>query len=214
MESFLNSIRNDHHQFDSGKLEDHFDSNPNDTIARWLREAIEKPANEPNAMSVSTVDSEGFPRSRIVYLKELVEDGLIFYTNYSSFKGNSIEGNNKVHVLIFWPELERQISISGFAEKVPDEMNDLYFESRPYGSKIGAWASHQSEILSSRQELEDRVNFYVDKFPLNVPRPPHWGGYLVKPTKIEFWQGRPSRLHDRIVYMKNEKNWKMTRLNP
>ncbi|MES2589520.1 MAG: pyridoxamine 5'-phosphate oxidase [Bacteroidota bacterium] len=214
MENFLKTLRNDHHQFDQGKLEDHFDSQPFSMISAWLREALERNVNEPNAISVSTIGLDGFPETRIVYIKELLEEGLVFYTNYNSAKGQAVKQNDKVHVLIFWPELERQIRISGLIEKVPEEMSDAYFNSRPYGSKIGAWASNQSEKLSSRQELEDRVHEYAKKFPIDVPRPKHWGGYLVKPIKIEFWQGRPSRLHDRIVYEKNENSWSIYRINP
>jgi pyridoxamine 5'-phosphate oxidase len=214
MKNFLETIRNDHHQFDKGKLEDHYESQPFTMISAWLREALERNVHEPNAISVSTIGLDGFPQTRVVYIKELLEEGIVFYTNYNSDKGKAIELNNKVHVLIFWPELERQIRISGLIEKVPPEMSDEYFKSRPYGSKIGAWASHQSEKLSSRQELEDRVHEYAQKFPNEVPRPPHWGGYLVKPIKIEFWQGRPSRLHDRIVYEKQENSWSIYRINP
>ena len=116
-------------------------------------------------------------------------------------------------MLFYWPELERQIRISGFVEKVPEAMSDAYFASRPYSSKIGAWASNQSEKLTSRQELEQKVEDFSLQFPTDVPRPPHWGGYLVKPVKVEFWQGRPSRLHDRIVYERNENAWQLFRIN-
>jgi pyridoxamine 5'-phosphate oxidase len=214
MKDFLDLLRNDHHQFDQGKLEDHVGSDPYALFAKWLREAVEKGVSEPNAMSVSTIGLDGFPHSRTVYLKELLEEGLVFYTNYHSAKGRSIEKNPNVHALVFWPGLERQISITGIAEKVPEEMSDEYFQSRPWGSKIGAWASHQSEILTSRQELEDRVHELAEKFPGEVPRPPHWGGYLIRPVKIEFWQGRRSRLHDRIVFEKGENTWKIYRKNP
>lgn len=214
MKDFLDLLRNDHHQFDQGRLEDFLGSEPFGTIGKWLREAVERNVHEPNAISLSTIGLDGFPHTRIVYLRELVEEGLIFYTNYNSDKGRSIAANPGVHVLIFWPEMERQISISGMAEKVSDEMSDAYFASRPWASKIGAWASHQSDTLSSRKELEDRVHEYAEKFPEEVPRPPHWGGYLVRPHKVEFWQGRRSRLHDRIVYELNEGRWDIYRKNP
>jgi pyridoxamine 5'-phosphate oxidase len=214
MKDFLDLLRNDHHQFDQGRLEDFLGSEPFGTIGKWLREAVERNVHEPNAISLSTIGLDGFPHTRIVYLRELVEEGLIFYTNYNSDKGRSIAVNPGVHVLIFWPEMERQISISGTAEKVSDEMSDAYFASRPWASKIGAWASHQSDTLSSRKELEDRVHEYAEKFPEEVPRPPHWGGYLVRPHKVEFWQGRRSRLHDRIVYELNEGRWDIYRKNP
>jgi pyridoxamine 5'-phosphate oxidase len=214
MSEFLDLIRNDHRQFDQGKLEDHYEDQPFGLISSWLREAVERNVHEPNAISVSTIGLDGFPETRVVYIKELLEEGVVFYTNYHSDKGRAIEKNNKVHILFFWPELERQIRISGFVEKVPVEMSDEYFASRPYGSKIGAWASEQSQKIDSRQALEKRVEEFSQKFPTDVPRPPHWGGYLVRPAKVEFWQGRPSRLHDRIVYEMSENSWQLYRINP
>jgi pyridoxamine 5'-phosphate oxidase len=214
MKEFLELLKNDHHQFDQGKLEDFLGVEPMKPMTLWLKEAMEKNVHEPNAISVSTIGEDGFPISRIVYLKDLMEEGLVFYTNYSSAKGKAIERNPNVHILIFWPELERQISIKGHVERVPSEMSDAYFESRPWGSKIGAWASHQSDALDSRKELEDRVHEYAEKFPDDVPRPDHWGGYLVRPVEVEFWQGRRSRLHDRIVYRKSESRWEIFRRNP
>jgi len=214
MEDFIKQIRNDRHQFDQGKLEDHFEDQPFGLISRWLREAVERNVHEPNAISVSTIGMDGFPDTRVVYIRDFLEEGIVFYTNYLSSKGKAIEQNNKVHVLIYWPELERQIRISGLVEKVPDEMSDAYFSSRPYSSKIGAWASDQSQILTSRQELEEKVQMFSQKFPSEVPRPPYWGGYLVRPVKVEFWQGRPSRLHDRIVYEITDRKWKLYRINP
>ena len=214
MKEFLELLKNDHHQVDQGKLEDFLGVEPMKPMTLWLKEAMEKNVHEPNAISVSTIGEDGFPISRIVYLKDLMEEGLVFYTNYSSAKGKAIERNPNVHILIFWPELERQISIKGHVERVPSEMSDAYFESRPWGSKIGAWASHQSDALDSRKELEDRVHEYAEKFPDDVPRPDHWGGYLVRPVEVEFWQGRRSRLHDRIVYRKSESRWEIFRRNP
>lgn len=215
MDPFLNQVRNDHHQFDQGKLEDHVGDEPLALLAKWLQEATLKPANEPNAMSVSTIGLDGFPHARIVYLKELLEEGLVFYTNYASDKGKSIAENNRVHALLFWPEMERQISITGEATKIPEELSDAYFESRPRGSKLGAWASHQSERLISREELENRVHALSLKYPEAVPRPPHWGGYVIAPIRVEFWQGRPSRLHDRIVFEKRtDGSWEIYRKNP
>ena len=214
MEEFLDLLRNDHHSFDQGKLEDHIGNEPFTLLAKWLRESIEKQVSEPNAMSISTIGLDGFPHARIVYLKELLEEGPIFYTNYASDKGKSIEANPHIHALIFWPGLERQIRIMGTAEKVPEEMSDTYFQSRPWGSKIGAWASHQSEVLASREELEARVHELAMKYPVEVPRPPHWGGYVLRPIQIEFWQGRRSRLHDRIIFELEEGSWKIYRKNP
>lgn len=215
MDEFLKQVRNDHHQFDKGKLEDHVGDDPIKLFSSWLQEATLKPVNEPNAMAISAVNSDGFPTSRIVYLKELLEEGLVFYTNYHSDKGHSFEANNKSHALFFWPEMERQISVIGTVEKIPSEMSDAYFASRPRGSQLGAWASHQSERLENRMELEERVSMYSEQFPEVVPRPEHWGGYVLQLIKIEFWQGRSSRLHDRIVFEQTQNgSWDIYRKNP
>jgi pyridoxamine 5'-phosphate oxidase len=215
MDQFLNQVRNDHHQFDKGKLEDHVGDEPFALITKWLQEATLKPVNEPNAMAISTIGLDGFPHSRIVYLKEILSEGIVFYTNYNSDKGKAIAVNNKVNALFFWPELERQISIAGLVEKIPAEMSDDYFHSRPRSSKLGAWASHQSEKLTSRDELEERIQALSEQFPDEVPRPPHWGGYIIQPTRVEFWQGRSSRLHDRIVFEKTTSDaWEVYRKNP
>lgn len=215
MDAFINQIKNDHHQFDQGKLEDHVGEEPFALLAKWLRDAVEKPTNEPNAMAVSTIGLDGFPHSRVVYLKELLEEGLVFYTNYNSDKGKAIEQNANVHALFFWSELERQISVTGTVSKVPEAMSDEYFQSRPRGSKLGAWASHQSERLTSRNELEERVQQLATQYQDEVPRPPHWGGYIIEPLRVEFWQGRPSRLHDRIVFEKLQNgSWDVYRKNP
>lgn len=215
MSDFLDQLRNDHRQFDQGKLEDYFGDEPFHLMAQWLRDAVEKPATEPNAMIVSTFDLSGFPRSRVVYWKELLEEGIVFYTNYNSDKGKAIAANPNVHALLYWPEMERQISITGVAEKIPFELSDAYFQSRPLGSKLGAWASKQSERLESRDELERRVVEFSEKFQDNVPTPDFWGGYVIRPVSVEFWQGRPSRLHDRINFeLLPDGSWDIYRKNP
>lgn len=214
MEDFLEELRNDHSDFDLGQLEDVFGTNPFDLFNKWMKHAVDKQCPEANACVVSTVNTTGQPSGRIVYLKELSNEQFIFYTNYHSHKGKDLETNNKISLLFFWPALQQQIRIDGVAQKVDKAVSDAYFQSRPRGSQIGAWASSQSETLDSRADLEKRFHEFAEKFPNEVPRPPHWGGYAVIPQQVEFWQGRPSRLHDRIVFYKNDKNWEVKRLNP
>ncbi|MBX2949362.1 MAG: pyridoxamine 5'-phosphate oxidase [Crocinitomicaceae bacterium] len=214
MEDFLEDLRNDHRDFDLARLEDVVGTNPFDLFNQWMKNAVDKGVAEANACVVSTVDATGQPSGRIVYLKELINGEFIFYTNYHSHKGKDLAGNNKISMLFFWPALQQQIRIDGLCYKVPEQVSDAYFRSRPRGSKIGAWASNQSEQLISRTELEQRVHEYAEKFPGEVPRPPHWGGYAVRAELVEFWQGRPSRLHDRFVFKKEGENWNVGRLNP
>lgn len=215
MESYLKRVRDERHQFDKRTLLIENTVNPIDLFQDWLKDAMDHAAVEANAMSLSTLGLDGFPESRIVYFKEIFENGLVFYTNYSSDKGKAIAANPNVHSLFFWPETERQVSIKGIATKVPESMSDAYFHSRPKESKLGAWSSHQSEKLDSREELEKRLFAYSEEFKNDVPRPPHWGGYVIHPVSIEFWQGRPSRLHDRFVFEKQaDGSWKIFRKNP
>lgn len=214
MEDFLQQIRNDHSSFDKGKLNEMTGNDPLSFFRIWYKEAFNKQP-ERHAMSVSTASPEGKPSSRIVYLKELNAEGFVFYTNYNSEKGKELEENPAIAALFFWPELERQVRIEGITRKVSAAESDEYFASRPRASQIGAWASHQSEVLESREQLEKRIYELAEQFPGNVPRPPHWGGYIIIPEKIEFWQGRPSRLHDRIVFEKDKaNNWNIYRKNP
>ena len=181
---------------------------------QWLQEAIKAQVNEPTAVNVATVNEDGRPSSRIVLLKEVNAQGFVFFTNYHSRKGRAISHQPFVAMTFFWPELERQVRIEGRAQKLPEAESDAYFASRPYTSRIGAWASQQSEVIESHKTLLARAAMIAAKHPLNVPRPPHWGGYLVIPDRVEFWQGRPSRLHDRICYQLQDNLWIKERLSP
>ncbi|MGD1844493.1 MAG: pyridoxamine 5'-phosphate oxidase [Salibacteraceae bacterium] len=196
--------------------ESEVDANPFVQLDQWLAEAIEAKALEPNAMVVSTLGDDGFPASRVVLLRGLSAEGLNFYTNYDSQKGTEIAAHPKVSACFFWPELERQIRISGTCHKLSDEESDAYFASRPAGSQLGAWASPQSQTLPSREALETILEEVKAKYEGQdaIPRPPHWGGYRIVPHRIEFWQGRASRLHDRIVFHKQGEDWQSSRLAP
>lgn len=213
VQNYLNEIRRDF----SGKPlnENSVKQNPIEQFDVWFEEAVDAQLLDPYAMAITTVSEDGQPSTRIVYMRGISDEGFIFYTNYNSSKGYNLEHNNKIALNFFWGALERQIRVEGTAEKVTEAVSDAYFNNRPRESQIGAWASNQSSEINSRKELEDKVAFYSEKFKgMDVPRPPHWGGYLVKPFKVEFWQGRPSRLHDRIVYSKNQSDWKLSRLAP
>lgn len=214
MEDFLEQMRNDHKDFDHGSLEGNFGSQPFELFSTWFSEAIETKQVEPNAFVLSTVNTALQTSSRILYLKEVLDSQFVFYTNYNSHKGSDLMQNNKASMLFFWPNLQRQVRIEGVCAKVATEISDAYFASRPRASQIGAWASHQSEKLEDRTILEARVEALAQQFPKEVPRPPHWGGYALLPTKIEFWQGRLSRLHDRIVFERNADQWEIYRMNP
>ena len=184
-------------------------------FTNWWNEALDSNIDEVNAMTLATSSKEGLPSARIVLLKGYTESGFVFFTNYNSNKGKNIAENNHATLLFFWKELERQVNISGIIEKISDAENDEYFFSRPVGSRIGAWSSPQSKVITNREVLEDNATKYAEQFGENVPRPSHWGGYIVKPQRIEFWQGRPSRLHDRLLYTLSEKGtWHIERLAP
>jgi pyridoxamine 5'-phosphate oxidase len=184
-------------------------------FSQWWEEAVASLIDEVNAMTLATATADGIPSARIVLLKSFDDAGFTFFTNYSSAKGKAMEENPKAALVFFWKELERQIRIEGDVEKLDPEVSDAYFNSRPVGSRIGAWASPQSQVIPGRHVLEDNVEKYVDQFKEGIPRPPHWGGYVVKPVRMEFWQGRSSRLHDRILYTLQQDNaWKIERLAP
>ncbi|HLS30692.1 MAG TPA: pyridoxamine 5'-phosphate oxidase [Flavobacteriaceae bacterium] len=190
--------------------------NPMELFKNWFEEVEEIDRDsENNAMTLSSIDTDGFPHNRIVLLKKFNDDGFVFFTNYSSAKGKSIQENPKVSLSFFWPLLERQVIVRGNAEKLSDEGSDEYFNTRPRGSQIGAWVSHQSQPIENREVLENRQNELEKKFENKpIPRPEFWGGFMIKPIAIEFWQGRPNRLHDRFLYELKEGNWKVKRLAP
>jgi pyridoxamine 5'-phosphate oxidase len=190
-------------------------ADPFEQFARWFTAARTSQVPEPNAMSLCTVDAHGRPSARIVLLKEVDARGFVFYTNQDSRKGREIAAHPSAALLFFWPELERQVRIEGDVEVVDAATADAYFRSRPRGSRIGAWASPQSTALADRASLEQRFADADRRFPgEDVPRPPHWGGYRVVPSAFEFWQGRPSRLHDRIAYSQEAPGWRTRRLAP
>lgn len=181
----------------------------------WWDEAVESQIDEVNAMTLATANKDGRPSARIVLLKGFDEKGFVFFTNYQSAKGKEIMENPRVTLLFFWKELERQVKIEGTISKISDAENDEYFNSRPEQSKIGAWTSPQSQPIENREWLESNWKKYAEEFNgKTVPRPPHWGGYIVVPDLMEFWQGRPGRLHDRIVYTKENGKWKIGRVAP
>lgn len=187
-----------------------------DQFAIWWKEALASEIVEPNAMTLATSSSDGMPSARIVLLKDFDKNGFVFYTNYKSFKAMQLEENPRACLVFFWKEIERQVRITGLVVKNNKKDNDEYFSSRPEGSRIGALASPQSQVIESRDWLDVRYQQLVKELGgTDVSRPEHWGGYLVKPVMIEFWQGRPSRLHDRIQYSLNDDgSWKIERLAP
>ncbi len=215
MEKDLGNYRK---SYEKGELLiENISENPIELFRDWFIE-VDTHFNqgETNAMTISTLGLDGYPKNRVVLLKKYTSEGFIFYTNYNSEKGKAILHNPNVCLSFFWPSAERQIIIKGKAEKIAYNLSDDYFESRPRGSQLGAIASNQSEIIKDRAELETKLSDLETKFEKKeIPRPEHWGGFIVKPVEIEFWQGRPNRLHDRIRYkMKSNFDWKIDRLAP
>ena len=198
-------------------LENQIKENPMEQFRNWFLEANENPdVSEANAMTISTLENDGCPRTRMVLLKAYTWEGFIFYTNYESRKGKAIESNHKACLHFFWPTLERQIIIKADLERLPENLSDGYFQSRPKGSQLGAVVSPQSQVIPDRDYLENKLKDLEKEFEnKEVPRPENWGGYLAKPYEIEFWQGRPNRLHDRIIYeLQEDYHWKISRLAP
>lgn len=198
-------------------LETNIPEDPINLFNRWFHEVEDfGGVDEVNAMTVSTIGLDGFPKSRVLLLKQFTYEGFIFYTNYNSEKGRAIANNSNVCLSFFWHSLERQVIIKGIAEKISENLSDGYFESRPTGSKLGAIVSNQSEVISSRAVLEDGLKQLEKDFEgKEIPRPKFWGGFLVRPVEVEFWQGRPNRLHDRIRYhLQKDYSWKIDRLSP
>jgi pyridoxamine 5'-phosphate oxidase len=184
-------------------------------FARWFEEALKAEVLEPNAMTLATASDDGAPSARIVLLKGFDERGFVFFTDYRSQKGTELDRNPRAALVFYWPELERQVRITGRTATITREESEAYFRTRPRSSRISAWVSHQSQVIRSRKVLEDRVPEFQSRFPEDeVPLPPYWGGFRLAPEAIEFWQGRESRLHDRIRYVLNGDRWQVERLSP
>lgn len=195
--------------------EAHADADPIRQFSRWWDEALASEVIEPNAATLATASADGRPRARIVLLKGMDEKGFVFFTNYNSPKGQQLAANPRASLLFFWPELERQLRIDGSVGKVSEAESDQYFASRPLPSRIGAWASPQSQPIPSKAWLMAKAAEMGLRHGLNPPRPPHWGGYRLAPDVVEFWQGRPSRLHDRLQYTREaDGRWRRERLSP
>lgn len=212
---------NDHisklrHDFSKHSLDEKdADKDPFKQFEKWYKDASDAEVAQPHALTLSTVDPSGRPSSRILYLRHFSNEGFIFYTNYHSKKGKDIEQNPFAAMNFFWSELERQVRVEGELKKISEKKSDAYFSSRPRESQLGAWVSQQSTLLKSREEMEEKFKELENKYEgKTVPRPPHWGGYILVPVLFEFWQGRPGRLHDRLRYCLDNNKWKIERLFP
>ncbi len=216
MSKLRSNIFNHRKEFnDEGLTIEDLANDPRIQFEAWLKEALDQKVEEPYAFCLSTIAEDGGPCARIVYLREVLDEGLIFYTNYESAKGKEIASQDKASYTFFWNELHRQVRVRGRLEKVDVSRSDNYFASRPRASQIGAWASDQSRPLISREALQTRLAELEEEYSeKDIPRPPHWGGYILIPSRWEFWKGRSSRLHDRFEYNKEQGEWKIKRLNP
>ncbi|MGE5412351.1 MAG: pyridoxamine 5'-phosphate oxidase, partial [Clostridiales bacterium] len=211
--TMLKDIRTDYQKFELA--EQTVNKNPFLHLTRWLTEALEAQQPDPTAMVLSTIDKNGYPDARVVLLKEITSDGLIFFTNYESRKGQQIADNNHVSVVFLWSVMERQVRVKGTVEKIPDKDSEDYFLSRPLESQLGAWASPQSQVIENRQVLTDNYIHYKKEFETRkMIKPPHWGGFIIRPEYFEFWQGRSNRLHDRLSFSLMDQNWEIHRLAP
>lgn len=208
-------IRDMRRDYMAGPLEESAaPADPLELFGQWFEQATSSEIKDANAMTLATVGDDGRPSARIVLVKQFNADGVLFFTNYDSRKGRELAGQPFAALLFHWGELDRQVRIEGWVEQVAPELSDDYFASRPVASKIGAWASPQSEVIAGREVLEANERAAADRFGSEVPRPPHWGGYRLVPDRIEFWQGRPSRLHDRLRYQLVDDGWQRDRLAP
>ena len=212
----IDKIKTLRFEFSTSLLNDkHLSSSPLKLFEQWMDHALRKKVSEPNAMTLATSMKSGMVDARIVLLRDFTSKGFTFFSNYNSIKGQEIRQNKNVCLNFFWSEIHRQVRIRGTVVKLSSQISDAYFAKRPRESQLAAWASQQSEKLSGRNELMNRYEFYAEKFlGEKVPRPNHWGGYLVKPTYFEFWQGQTNRLHDRIAYVKKKNGWQRFRINP
>ena len=213
MSNPLDQLRDNHSDF-SKNQESFLFTDPFVAFESWFNIAVSSGELEANAMVISTVNEFMKPSARVVYLKGLLDQQFVFYTNYLSHKGKDLNQNPNASLLFFWPGLERQIRIEGTVIKISETESDAYFASRPRESQLGAWASHQSEPLVGMDEITQRYKILDEQFQGDIPRPPHWGGMALRPAYLEFWQGKPSRLHERVCFKLTEDAWQISRLNP